>query len=189
LADFGFARANIFKETERRQSRINLRLSAVGTKNFAAPELVDNVQEKEESEEALSQCVSQYGMMSDAYSVGATLSEIATGVPPGENLTAYVKTNRKQLPKPKSKLSRLFSTNTKAPKSPYPIQLRLYGELPKPCSNLISSLMNYDPTTRISVREAQEHEYIGGYDYLEHGDVESFPGSMCVPIQNIAAFK
>lgn len=32
LADFGFARANIFKEHERQQSRVNLRLSAVGTK-------------------------------------------------------------------------------------------------------------------------------------------------------------
>lgn len=30
--DFGFARANIYKEHERQQSRVNLRLSAVGTK-------------------------------------------------------------------------------------------------------------------------------------------------------------
>lgn len=150
---------------------------------------MDNVQEKDESEEALSQCVSQYGMMSDAYSVGVTLKEIATGVPPGEDNTAYVKANRKQISKPKSKLSSLFNTNSKRLKVPYPIQLHLYGELPKPCSNLISSLMNYDATTRISVREAQEHEYIGGYDSLEHGDVESCPGSKCVPLQNIAAFK
>ncbi len=32
LCDFGFARAILFKQHERHQSRINLRLSAVGTK-------------------------------------------------------------------------------------------------------------------------------------------------------------
>lgn len=155
-------------------------------RNFASPELVENVCDKDEEEEALTPCVSKYGMMSDAYSVGATLSELGTGVPPGQDVTEYVKTNRKTIPKPQSKVSKLFS---RSKKGPYPIQLRLYEELPKPCSNLISSFMNHDPTKRISVREAQDHEYIGGYDTLEHGDVDSFRGSKCIPLQNIAAFK
>ena len=125
-------------------------------------------------------------MMSDAYSVGVTLSEIATGVPPGQDVTAYVKANRNTIPKPQSKISKLFRSSNKGP---HPIQLRLYGELPKPCSNLISSFMNYDPTQRISVRESQDHEYIGGYNTLEHGDVDSIRGCKCTPLQNIAAFK
>lgn len=126
-------------------------------------------------------------MMSDAYSVGVTISEIATGVPPGQDMTTYVKAHRKPKPRQKSKISKLFCNNKS--KGPYPVQLRLLGELPKPCSNLISSLMNYDPTTRLSVREAQDHEYIGGYDSLDHGDVDSRKGSKCIPLQNIAAFK
>lgn len=163
---------------------------------------------KDEEAEALTPCVSKYGLMSDAYSVGVTLGEIVTGVshvicflsltlclelifvglqvPPGQDITTYVKLHRKELPKPQSKLSKLCFGS---PKGPYPIQLRLFGELPKPCSSLISNLMNYDPATRMSVREAQEHEYIGGYDRLEHGDVVSRRGSVCVPLQNIAAFK
>lgn len=155
-------------------------------RNFASPELVKNVCDKDEEEQALTPCVSKYGMMSDAYSVGVTLSEIVTGVPPGNDVTTYVNANRKPMPKPQTKLSKLLGSK---PKGPYPVQLRLMGELPMPCSNLISSLMNYDPTTRLSVREAQDHEYIGGYDTLEHGDVVSKRGSKCVPLQNIAAYR
>ena len=156
-------------------------------RNFVSPELIENLCDKDEEEEALTPCVSKYGMISDAYSVGVTLSEIATGVPPGQDITTYVKANRKPMPKSQSKLSKLFCSSQS--KGPHPIQLRLLGELPKPCSNLLSCLMNQDPTTRLSVREAQDHEYIGGYDSLEHGDVDSRSGSKCIPLQNIAAFK
>ena len=47
---------------------------------------------KGESEVALSSCVSSYGLIVDAYAVGATLSEVLTGVPPGEgDATRYVR--------------------------------------------------------------------------------------------------
>ena len=58
--------------------------SAIGTRHFAAPELVTSVREKRDSDVALSACVASYALISDAYAVGATLSEVATGVPPGE---------------------------------------------------------------------------------------------------------
>ncbi|KAL3785319.1 hypothetical protein HJC23_008883 [Cyclotella cryptica] len=189
LCDFGFARAILFKQHERNQSRVNLRMSAVGTKFFAAPELVENVCNKDEPDEALTQCVSNYGLIGDAYSVGATLSEIITGVPPGKDPVAYVESNRKTTQKSSSRFSKLCHILSGGYKGPYDIQLRTHEELPKPVTNLISSLMEPDPSSRLSVREAQDHEWIGGYDALEHGDVDARRGGECVPLQNIAAFK
>jgi serine/threonine protein kinase len=162
--------------------------SADFRRNFAAPELVENVRNKDDPEDALTECVSNYGLIGDAYSIGATLSEIVTGVPPGQDIKTYVKANRK-VPKPQSKFSKLSKVVCGGHKGPYDMQLRLFSELPKPCSNLITSLMDNNPITRSSVREAQEHEWIGGYDTLEHGDVDSRSGSKCIPLQNIAAFN
>lgn len=156
---------------------------------FAAPELVENVCNKNEPDEALTECVSNYGLIGDAYSVGATLSEIITGVPPGKDPFTYVESNRKPTQKLPSRFSKFYEAVSGGHKGPYDIQLRTYEELPKPVTNLISSLMENDPSARLSVRDAQDHEWIGGYDTLEHGDVESRRGSECVPLQNIAAFK
>ena len=150
---------------------------------------MENVCNKDEPDEALTQCVSKYGLIGDAYSVGATLSEIITGVPPGKDPATYVEANRMPNQKPLSRFSKICQAVSGGQKGPYAIQLRTYEELPKPVTNLISTLMEYDPSARLSVRDAQDHEWIGGYDTLEHGDVESRRGSECVPLQNIAAFK
>jgi serine/threonine protein kinase len=207
LADFGFARATVdadYKQTEleeneqkqlnkrammdRHKSRIVFRAkSAVGTKHFAAPEIVNSVRERRDSERALTECVSSYALISDAYAVGATLSEITTGVPPGQDVKAYVNANRKKAPrkqtsisKLKRKMSRRFSTES----SHHEIQMRHNHELPEEALDLIESLMIEDIDMRLSVREAQDHEWIGGYDILSHGDVPSHPEDPMVFIQN-----
>ena len=39
---------------------------------------------------ALSACVSNYGMVADAFSVGVTIRHMVTGVPPSENCEEYI---------------------------------------------------------------------------------------------------
>ena len=60
-------------------------------------------------------------------------------------------------------------------------------ELPKPAAELIVSLMKENMDERMSVREAQNSKWIGGYDTLLHGDVPSHPEDPIVYIQNEVA--
>lgn len=207
LSDFGFARATspedyndkkksgIFNSFIRRKSRIILRnKSAVGTKHFAAPEVEGTVHKKHDSDSALTECVSSYALISDAYSIGATLSELTTGVPPGQNIKEYVNANRKQvkaspLQKFTKKLGEVGLGAHKKGGGPYDIQLRHLEELPDPISDLITSLMKKDVDSRLSVREAQDHKWIGGYNKLPQGDVPSHPDAEMVYLQNALAFK
>jgi len=210
LADFGFARATSAADYEQKQqeedtpqskrammdrhkSRIMFRAkSAVGTKHFAAPEIVGTVRARKGDEIALTSCVSSYALISDAYAVGATLCEMTTGVPPGEDIESYVKSNRPQAPKKQnsiSKLTKKLHRKLGSKKSlTYDIQLRCMNDLPDPAQDLIASLMKEDMDERLSVREAQNSEWIGGYDMLRHSDhVPSRPEDPLVYIRNESA--
>lgn len=238
LVDFGFARATSADDyeqeennrkaankramIERHKSRIVFRAkSAVGTRHFAAPEIVGTVRRRETNdfEKALTECVSSYALISDAYAVGATLSEVATGVPPGSDVDVYVKANRTKAPKKqnslaklKKKLSRRFSAGSNH--ATYDINLRYMHELPAQAKDLITCLMKEDMVRccasklpllantathleatahskddRLSVREAQDHEWIGGYESLRHGDVPSRATDPIVYIRNESALR
>eukprot|EP00584_Thalassiosira_punctigera_P012474 CAMPEP_0172569714 /NCGR_PEP_ID=MMETSP1067-20121228/124705_1 /TAXON_ID=265564 ORGANISM="Thalassiosira punctigera, Strain Tpunct2005C2" /NCGR_SAMPLE_ID=MMETSP1067 /ASSEMBLY_ACC=CAM_ASM_000444 /LENGTH=403 /DNA_ID=CAMNT_0013361605 /DNA_START=49 /DNA_END=1260 /DNA_ORIENTATION=- len=215
LADFGFARATSEKdyevpeEEDDKQTKKPVRLnrsmdrkmsmvmfqakSAIGTRHFTAPEIVGSVRKKRDSEVGLTECVSSYGLISDAYAVGATLSEVCTGVPPGQDVETYVKQNRKKDPKRQGSLSKmtrkfLRSLSSGASNhSVYDVQLRYMHELPDPAKDLITGLMKEDMYERTSVREAQDHEWIGGYDALTHGDVSSREDSPIVYIRHESA--
>ena len=80
-------------------------LSALGNRNYAAPEILERAKEKrsildsslskrgknkKKSEEALTKFVSDYGMDADAYSLGMVLRYALTGVPPGNNVQEYI---------------------------------------------------------------------------------------------------
>ena len=68
-----------------RMSRLHLRsLSALGTKAYAAPEIRRQLRKKTEADfdkanAAMTECVADYGMIVDAYSVGWTLRVAMTG--------------------------------------------------------------------------------------------------------------
>ncbi len=230
LVDFGFARAtrkadyvaterdnierrstNSFSSINRSGNRIHLSsmraysrrvfrtMSAVGTANFAAPEILSTIREQRGSS-CLTECVSSYSLISDAYAVGATLNEVLTGVPPGEEVESYVKANRKdddEEEEPSSaepaKKSFFSCCSTVAVVEPKPrgantICLRCMHELPKPAHDLIVKLMQENAEKRLSVRDAQEHEWIGGYDSLPHGDYPAHTNDPIVFVKNEAAF-
>jgi len=68
-----------------RTSRLHLRsMSALGTKAYAAPEIRRQLRKKNEADfekanAAMTECVADYGMIVDAYSVGWTLRVAMTG--------------------------------------------------------------------------------------------------------------
>lgn len=71
-------------------------LSALGTKAYAAPEIRKQLRRKndadyEKANAAMTDCVADYGMIVDAYSVGWTLRVAMTGVPPNFTISEYLK--------------------------------------------------------------------------------------------------
>jgi serine/threonine protein kinase len=184
----------------RMASRIVFRaMSAVGTKHFAAPEITQSIRRGSHASKALTEFVSSYSLISDAYAVGATLSELLTGVPPGQDVESYVKSNRKVPPKdilePKKSGFLCCSSTADAVVASQELQpstgsicLRFLNELPVPAKDLIVALMQESADDRLSVRNAQEHEWIGGYDMLPHGDQPSRLDDPIVFVKNEDAF-
>ena len=191
-----------FLTASRMASRVVFRtMSAVGTKHFAAPEITQSIRRKSDASKALTEYVSSYALISDAYAVGATLSELLTGVPPGQEVESYVKSYRKEQPKDipivESKKSGFLCCSSTvdvviASQELQPttgsICLRYMNELPVPASDLIVALMQENADDRLSVRNAQEHEWIGGYDVLPHGDQPSRLDDPIVFVKNEDAF-
>ena len=235
LVDFGFARATSKEDYEddephvprgsgdlskslppaprkakglsRAKSRIMFRAkSALGTQHFLAPEIATNARRRNSGtgDKALTEVVSSYGLISDA-----TISEIVTGVPSGQDNEKYVTANRKmvmnaQSPKPAKRRSTLslytltkmkqmvkqrrHSSLPQPEKEPRKISLRLTTELPEEVDDLIEAMKDEDVNIRMSVREAQDHKWIGGYDKLEHGDVPSQQDDPMMFLENKDAF-
>lgn len=197
-------RRSRFLTDSRMASRFVFRtMSAVGTKHFAAPEITTTIRRGSDATKALTEFVSSYALISDAYAVGATLSELLTGVPPGQDVESYVKSNRKVPPKDipivESKKSGFLccsstadavvaSQELKPSTGTGSICLRYLNELPVPANELIVALMKESADDRLSVRNAQEHEWIGGYDGLPHGDQPSRLDDPIVFVKNEDAF-
>mmetsp|Transcript_26027 Transcript_26027/g.38470 ORF Transcript_26027/g.38470 Transcript_26027/m.38470 type:complete len:547 (-) Transcript_26027:187-1827(-) len=184
------------KPTNRRQrlsmTRSAVRsMSALGTKAYAAPEIKHQLRNKtrddiERSLEALTECVADYGMIVDAYSVGWTLRVILTGIPPNVTISKYMR-------KVASIHEQAGSTGclcfkSKAPPPPQ-LKVRDISELPRSATLLISMLTRTKPENRITVREAQNHPYIrGGLDgepvvELPSGDIPSNCGDPVIPLE------
>jgi len=185
----------------RASRRVFRAMSAVGTANFAAPEILETIRRQSASTACLTECVSSYALISDAYAVGATLKEVLTGVPPGEDVESYVHANREEVEPViiKTRKSVFSCCRTDAAdavaQKPNPaaahagtICLRYMHELPPPVNDLIVKMMQEKADDRLSVRDAQEHEWIGGCDSLPHGDYPAHTSDPIVFVNNEAAF-
>lgn len=85
--------------------------------------------------------------------------------------------NRKADPKQSTTLRKLANKfRLLQNKTPQKINLRYMEELPEQAIDLIQNLTKPNVDERLSVREAQNHKWVGGYDGLPHGDVPSRPG-------------
>jgi serine/threonine protein kinase len=172
-------------------------MSALGTKAYAAPEIKNKLRNKtpadiEKKNAALTECVADYGMIVDAYSVGWTLRVILTGVPPNSTISQYMRKHFGPEPEELDEVACCCfgSTDVSEPsmESKPSFRLRDTNELPREATLFISSLTKSNPEERMSIREAQLHPWIrGGDDEPEYdvpqGDYPSHHGDPVVPLK------
>jgi hypothetical protein len=98
---FSFLKCSSILQSQHKQVSITKEkvwsISALGTKAYAAPKIKNKHRNKtiadvEKKNAALAECVADYGVIADAYSVGWILQVILTGVP--LNSTISVSINR-----------------------------------------------------------------------------------------------
>lgn len=171
-------------------------MSALGTKAYAAPEIRRKLRHKTEEDfekenAAMTECVADYGMIVDAYSVGWTLRVAMTGVPPNFTMSEYMRERENVRVEggddddesiPECCLCFM------AKMAPRTITIRDPAKLPKAATFLIRSMTEKNPEDRMTVREAQCHPWIAGEDDEDmwsppQGDVPSSHGDPVVPLK------
>jgi serine/threonine protein kinase len=131
-------------------------MSAVGTRSYAAPEVM-KVREKSSADGALTTCVSDYGFISDSYSIGSTLKVLFTGVPADvTDVIAFISSNSSPL---LIILSTLFSCGKKNNRRK---RYKFLDEVPKPARDLIEKLMKTNVEERLAVPLARDEPWIRG---------------------------
>ncbi|GAX24353.1 hypothetical protein FisN_4Lh476 [Fistulifera solaris] len=176
-------------------ARQNIRsMSALGTKAYAAPEIRKKLRHKTEEDlgkenAALTECVADYGMIVDAYSVGWTLRVAITGVPPNFTLSEYMK-ERESVVLDSQEEEELVSLGCccffSGAAQPL-VKVRDPSQIPREAMLLITSMTEKKPEDRMTVREAQLHPYIAGGTGEEsysppQGDIPSNHGDPVVPL-------
>lgn len=165
-------------------------MSALGTKAYAAPEIKHQLRNKTKDDidrplEALTDCVADYGMIVDAYSVGWTLRVVLTGIPPNVTISQYMR----KVTSVQSEIgdSGCLCFRSKPP-PPLELKVRDTSEIPRDATLLITMLTKTNPEERMTVREAQMHPYIRGavgedIFSLPEGDIPSKCGDPVVPLK------
>ncbi len=169
-AAHNFVSIDNFPKTELDQSLSRntiMDLSSLGNRHYAAPELLKTVHEKNnesssrnmpesksnngkgKKREALTDCVSNYGLVADSFSVGVTMRYMLTGVPPTMTVDEYVSSQNNILAQI---CSCLFSRQKdNKPKK----RVRYNKELPKELTSLVTGLTHWNSTERTTVRAAK----------------------------------
>jgi len=166
---------------------MQFKMSALGTKAFAAPEIKNKARTEEakggqggeDKSSALTACVADYGMISDAFAVGTTLRMCLTGVPADENNVEFVSSKNSPVAQI---MSAIFGACASKDDNKRKKQYRYLSGIPKDANNLLRDLTKPKEEDRITVRQAQESPYIKGGDgeaeyRLPVGDYPSTTGS------------
>ncbi len=141
----------------RKLSSLHRAMSAIGTRNFAAPE-VQRVRDKSDGETALAEYVADYGLVSDAYSVGATIKMILTGVPAGENEMAFISANDSAIGNILGAICGCGKKSDGKRRKRY----KFLDETPKPARELVGKLLKVREEERLTVPLAREEPWIKG---------------------------
>ena len=147
-------RSIIFKSNKSFERTPIRAMSALGTRDYAAPEVM-NSRQKSDGDNALTDFVADYGLISDAYSIGCTIRVMLTGVPAKE------KSEMAFMSSQGGALSAIFSccsTDRGKRKRRY----KWLDETPKPARDLVLKLMNPVYADRLSVPLAREELWIRG---------------------------
>lgn len=160
-------------------------LSALGTRNYAAPEILSGLRKVVDSISASlhrrktkrnssSECIADYGMVAEAYSVGMTISHMVTGIPPNADEDEFIASKNHPLKKLVRKINGRFRDKKMTREKRY----RLISDLPIEVIEVIRSLTCFDERRRCTVRHARSLPWIEGNDVLGAGkrstEVHSF---------------
>lgn len=154
-------------------------LSALGQRSYAAPEITRGVRKftnnrghnsgrqssrrETDSDRPLAECVSDYGMVADAFSLGATCRYMLTGVPPHIAVDEFISVQKT----PIAKMSKLVSKALKqltGKETGREKRYRSAEELPPEAGQLIHSLTHWDPAMRTTVRGAKLFPWLRSRD-------------------------
>mmetsp|Transcript_6157 Transcript_6157/g.9705 ORF Transcript_6157/g.9705 Transcript_6157/m.9705 type:complete len:451 (-) Transcript_6157:158-1510(-) len=163
------------QDLESSVSHVRVRnLSALGTRNYAAPEILtgirnftdtlsssvhsmnDSFHKHKRPKKPLVACVSDYGMDADAFSVGATIRHMVTGVSPGIDVEDFIASKNH----PMKKLARSLKRRVKKSHKKRVKKYRLSDDLPEEVSNLVQILTHYNSRKRATVRSVTKHPWI-----------------------------
>lgn len=139
-------------------SRSNkLNMSAVGNRYYAAPEVKDKVKQASKTgtsiTSTLSEYVSDYGMLADAFSLGATARYMLTGVRPEDNVEEVIARNNNPIVKLFQKLC-CMSNSGRAK------HYRSGFELPTSELQVLKGLTQSSLEKRMSVRDVRMLPYV-----------------------------
>jgi serine/threonine protein kinase len=168
-------------------------MSALGTKAYAAPEIRRKLRHKTPDDfakenAAMTECVADYGMIVDAYSVGWTLRVAMTGVPPNFTISEYMRERDGVALEDEIEDITPGSCCCGGGVTPPEIVIRDPTKLPPEATLLITAMTQKTPELRMTVREAQHHPWIEGKEdepkyTLPQGDFPSSHGDPVVPLE------
>jgi serine/threonine protein kinase len=147
-------------------------LSAVGNRNYAAPEVTSKLKKfkdilntsggklfKNRKKAPLAECVSDYGMIADAFSIGTTIRHMVTGVPPSISVEDFLAMKNNPVRLIGKQMKKVFPAK-KNEKAKRKKRYRSNGELPKPAIRLVLGLTHWNQMKRTTVREARAYEWV-----------------------------
>ena len=153
------------KTDDNASRRVIRAMSALGTQRYAAPEVKNKARESDSAVESsrktfnatLASNVSDYGMIADAFSVGATARYVLTGVPPNESVEEFIANHNNPLNVAARWICRkLVKKSQRKPKKKY----RPSSGLPLEALQLVKGLTQPNASVRTSVRDAMRNPYI-----------------------------
>jgi len=168
--------------------RTFLDLSAVGNRHFAAPEITKGVRifkkrnkskKTKEDQQPLSECVSDYGMIVDAFSTGATIRYMCTGVPPQESIEDFLRQKNsvfRSFGKKLKKAGKKMDDSNKRKK-----RYQSNNDLPPEAVRVILGLTHWDSKKRTTIRSARDYEWIScsySMKSTEHTESECHGGKL-----------
>jgi hypothetical protein len=152
-------------------------LSAVGNRNYAAPEMLKGMRnfkkklfnlssssgklskeekKKQMHEQSLANAISDYGMTADAYSVGTTLRFMLTGVPPDVAVNDFLSNKNSAM----SKFGRSLKKSLGKDKDKRKKRYKPTSALPREAAKVVLGLTHWNEVTRTTVRSARNYEWI-----------------------------
>ena len=144
------------KTTESIERRPMRAMSALGSRAFAAPE-VKKVRKKSDGENAGTEMVSDYGLIADAFSIGATVRVLLTGVPADASEMDFISSQDNLLINVARFLFSCGKGDGKRRK-----RFKFLNEVPKQARGLVTKLIKPNYAERISVPLAREEDWIKG---------------------------